>query len=905
MKKILLFASAVAMLASCSKDLTEDLAPAQVIGKSTIYASYEDASVGGTRTEVGRVDGKITTTWDETDVLGVFNAKAGDDTNTPFVYAAVEAGSAKGEFKGDLDILAAGEYVGYYPWERDAEISEDGDITLTIPAKQNYRFNAKNTNGSFAANVAPAVAYGEATSDNKLDMSFYAVASYMYVPVAGVGTVKTIRLEIDGVALSGEVSVNMADVKEGDLSKVTTPTGSGSVTVKCGEKGIDLTETPTYFWFVIPGNLEIEDATVNFYVNEAQKPSFSRTNYKKETTPGNAFGLAVDGVGTPFMWVEDAEDAFIISKPEEFLQYAYLATYFNANEGPTGFNAIFGDKESADKLRPIFFDGDNAMSATLKKAVIIKDLKFFENGVSTVVVPADRKEFNALSAFDQLVLGKYEELGYAIETIGHDEKTISYNIKGAGKNGVTLDGLKVKGNGIFGGATDSSTANNEVNNLTLKNVTVTTPEETEVAYFVTENPRNAGVRVYNLTIDGGTIETEAEKAALAGNAFTNAHFTTDNSWAKVKAYPVCGDVEVMYANELTLMTPSFDFDEDLNTLINVPAGKTAFDKFYTVAASGAGAHYINVADEAFGTAQVQALLEAEKLSQKSEEWISIIGADGTSYWTGIIPNAEDSNEDVFTAEELAYVVTTIDLDTEITLTNDLDLVNQSWVEGVTGSKKRLAVKGAGKTISNVKIDNAKKYYTLFGSYAAAQALNVSNIEIAVSEEANAPVVAVMAQTGGQMTNSAVVVTGLKISVPEEVEPANNVIGGLYASINQTYLERVANTASKVEFAEDGKNFAETIKYGYIAGQVVVAADGKDTTFKAAAAYNDPFGAVVVNITAPENLQSTNLRFANLTETQIPESIVALGPNTTKIGHTVFVYFGEAEKMSYYLQDEKE
>ena len=172
MKKLMLFASAVAMLASCSKELTEDVAPVQGPGKATIYADYagpKDDSATRTHAE-GVVEGNqkgYRIGWDNGDAIGVFDViedatskeiKA-DDSNVYFGYNAMA-----NEFNGNYGFLAGKTFVGYYPYKGGNKLT-DGKLTLNIPASQQYRVigaaeTEKFSDGTFATNIAPAVGYG-------------------------------------------------------------------------------------------------------------------------------------------------------------------------------------------------------------------------------------------------------------------------------------------------------------------------------------------------------------------------------------------------------------------------------------------------------------------------------------------------------------------------------------------------------------------------------------------------------------------------------------------------------------------------------------------------------------------------------------------------------------------------
>ena len=685
MKKILLFVSAAALVvASCSKEI-EDASPVQVAGKSTINATYEDVLSGDiTRTEAQRVDGKtFTTTWDGTDVLGVFRAEKGSDINSPFVYDAGDA-EAQAKFKGDLEILAGGEYVGYYPWDKNTSIDENGNITLTIPEKQNYRYNAKDANGSFAANVAPAVAFGQATEENdKLDMSFYAVASYMYVPFTGDGFVKDIKLEISNTCLSGDIQVNIDDIKTGDFSKVAAPasTEPTTITVKCYNP-VKLTpgETTT-FWFVVPGNLDIKDATVKFYVNGDEIPARNE-NYTKKTTPGNFFGLAKDNKGTAFEWIEDTQDACILRTPEEFLKYAYLATY----------GAVDSDNNSlADNADVVEF----YTNGTLKRAVFANDIDLDELGEISSdheIVTKEMTPFEKAVFYDHYKLTKN-----TIATIGN--YTIEFDIDG---RGYTLSNLTVKGSGLFSDCYEMNSgksSESEVKNLVLENVTVDATEQ-KTAYYLTNRhyPGKGGITLTDITVGEGCVLTGAENPALIGRAF------------------VGGEVELANPIKENKMETAV-FADDLNIMGDVTIADYEYNKV-TIHENAPGA-IVTVADK---TKAEEFMAEVTN----NATWYSVID-ETTSYWTGTMADTRDNKDGISTAEELAKAVNNGTGTGTFVLTNNIEIgYDKDW-NSIVNMKANPSIDGTAAvyTINHVTVGEKG----LFGGAATVKNLRVRNVSI--------------------------------------------------------------------------------------------------------------------------------------------------------------------------------
>ena len=335
MKRFLLFSSALALLTGCYKE-TDDAVSAAITGKSFIYATYElDSDL--TRT-IASPDGNngYNLYWELGDHIGVFDAEPGDKTNEDFAYTGSE-----GVFYGDKGYLFGQGYVAYYPYSENHQgISSAGDIQLRIPAEQKYRTNAGEA-GSFGQNIAPAVAYGKASSDDKLHLTFRPVATYMRVPIVGEGVVKTLQLRIRKedsgyVGLAGDVTVNIADII-GNVSTVAPKAEDyqeTTITLTChkdGKGGVELDETePKYFWFVIPGGLTLQNETVEITVNDAPNKLTRTLDYASpKTTKVNGAivmgqGSTVDATGksvaVPFEWREsDIKDAQLALEREALI----------------------------------------------------------------------------------------------------------------------------------------------------------------------------------------------------------------------------------------------------------------------------------------------------------------------------------------------------------------------------------------------------------------------------------------------------------------------------------------------------------------------------------------------------------------------------------------------------------
>ena len=797
MKKILFFVSAVTLLASCSKEITEDVA-APVTGKSTIYATY-DGGQSATRTTAAPNGTSYRLLWELGDAVGVFDAVAEDETNAYFAYAGSDVA-----FNGDMGFLYAENYIGYYPYEKGRTIAKDGNITLTIPSTQNYRFNAiDETAGSFAQNVAPAVAYGTASADNELSLTFYPMATYLRIPIKGIGTVRTLELSIsDDVKLAGDFTVNLEDVKAATKASDIKINYEGSnfneekITLVCGkgDKGVALNPSKeTYFWFVVPAGTKLKNQTMTIVVNGEDK--LTRTfEYEEESSlPVNTpIKMGQDAIGTAFEWVEDG--SFLITNEYEFLMYAYAAT-----------NGLDGVYDPMVK--------DNA----LRSSVIVNPLDFTpvaEGGKfdSDPTISAAESYGDYLTT----VLLEYQKNGNAIETIGGKQV---FEIEGniAGKPAF-ITGLTVKGNAMF-----HDKAKNIVKKITFTKSTVDATGLKSEAFFladryVTSTSANPNISFTDVTVDETCqVLVDADnKKAIVGRAFTD----TDNT-------VIVNETEMNYANVLYIKGNYATFVEGEEGCIDLTRNAL------TVHVNHSGA-ILNVKGE---TEAANLIDEIDLTVSNAAKWYSVVsgykkaGEVATvkaSYWTGIVADydahgaSNAKNDNIFTAEELASAVKSTR--GNISLTNDINLMGgitkedgdlvakasgkgQNWASVLENAMSaRLTVTGDNFVISNAWIQPEKdatvKDIALFGTAARVENLIVSNVVINDKNVENANVAGLAIKTyqnlnwdeNGYIRN--VKVNNMDITAKNVNAPVGGVIGIATEKIelnNVEFVGRVTGT----------------------------------------------------------------------------------------------------------------
>ena len=241
MKKITILAAVVALLGSCVQNTEDTINPNTKAEGRTIYATFDNEEEE-TKTYVEEYK---YLRWHAGDEISFFDATT---YNSQYVFAGND-GDAEGEFNA----VATGEGTaiattyGVYPYNAKTSISEEGVISVELPAIQAYGVN------SFGKGANTMVAVGESTTDDKL--FFKNACGYLVVKLYNENgaAVKSVVLKgnneekIAGTATitathAGVPSVAMAD------------TATTSVTIDCGE-GVEIgttAETATEFWFALP-----------------------------------------------------------------------------------------------------------------------------------------------------------------------------------------------------------------------------------------------------------------------------------------------------------------------------------------------------------------------------------------------------------------------------------------------------------------------------------------------------------------------------------------------------------------------------------------------------------------------------------------------------------------------------
>ena len=753
MKKLFLFASAVALLASCSKELAEVVAVDPVInGSNKIVASYESDTETRSYFDGERM------AWNRGDALGVISQQDGSG-NAYFGYD----GTA---FYGDLMSVKGEAFYIYYPWKEDKATKGNlNAVEFTIPAVQKYNYLNSSKYGSFASGVVPAVAEAELESEKTVDSELKAtmlpIASFIAFPIKGSGYANEVTLEIKNgeksIALASSINVDFTKAgvdKKNDLPLFYTHSiqdgGATVITLDCASD-IHITDNPTWFLFVVNPELELKgNLEIIVTVNGEKLTPYTVTNAnvligRNQLLPIN------DQAG--FEWIQGTTGSYVIKTAEQFVEYAYAATNGYLEGAP---EAMFTDEDHS----------------ALKSAMIVEPL-----GMSSINVedrlPDYEDENGEWDAYKKAVFYDwYYKNGNAIETIGGK---LRYSIVGnvAGEAAV-IEGLNVIGNGVF------STNHDSVKDIVLKEATVTT--DATDAVFITGSTWY--FEALDVTVDGG--ELVAEKAET--KSMVKYILTTDLVNKKYNIAGTPGNVD--YLAECLLVAGN---EKSIDLGVEYFEPNFAFNR--VVAHKGTTYNQgtiINLPTEANAISFIDAI---DTEDSYAGGWFSVIAPNAknetASYWTGFDLNKLTSDSklsakqqldatEVVTAEALTAAAQngTRGIANPLVLTNHIVLSHSiKWEAKYHASV--FSLDGNGKTISSFNVGENGLFGGNYNDGVTVKKLNLTNGFVNVQDVQGATPY-LLSKTG---TATDVTVTNVTYRIPATASVKDDVIGGLFYEAN--------------------------------------------------------------------------------------------------------------------------
>ena len=268
------------LMTSCATDTELEVAPTTQSNK--FYASIEAPA---TRTYVDKDDKLL---WNANDEITLFQGNA---YPRQFRFMG-ETGKNYGEFEeinppsGVISATPLEANYAIYPYAANTTISNQGQISYTIPAVQPY---AKD---SFGLGANTMVAVTKNTTDNFL--AFKNLCGYFEFSLYGDITVKSIEFKGNyNEKLAGAVTITATN--QDDPTFVFAADATETITLDCGDGvklGVDAANA-TKFWFVVPATTYAEGITLTITDTEGKKmtksTSKSITIERSTVQPLNAF----------------------------------------------------------------------------------------------------------------------------------------------------------------------------------------------------------------------------------------------------------------------------------------------------------------------------------------------------------------------------------------------------------------------------------------------------------------------------------------------------------------------------------------------------------------------------------------------------------------------------------------
>lgn len=292
MRKFLLIALALSALACDKVDVVNRLVEDNHIFHATLESAEESRTF---------LDEKIRLRWTADDRITLFE---GTTRNKQFKFMG-----ETGDNAGDFEFVKAGfgtgndidRYYAIYPYASTTKLHEDGYITYTFPAEQNYAA------GSVGLGANPMVAITADLDD--FDLAFRNVGSFLLVKLYGTDqTVGSISVStIGGEPLCGKAFITPI---YGGVPTVAMQESTSTITLNCDGIDVGVTkEEATPFWIVLPSFTASQGitVTVNGYYGGSQTYEvaseivFNRNKYKtltrELTITSSSTGMGVDGWG--------------------------------------------------------------------------------------------------------------------------------------------------------------------------------------------------------------------------------------------------------------------------------------------------------------------------------------------------------------------------------------------------------------------------------------------------------------------------------------------------------------------------------------------------------------------------------------------------------------------------------
>lgn len=955
MKKLLFFASAATLvMASCSDEFAPSNNSAVLEGNSKAYVTFQTQGDLNTRTYLDYIgNGEYKYVWDSGDAIGVYNLEGYAD-NAMFSYK--QTSDETGVFVSQINIPASEEnpmtFYGYYPYDPTAnptEVIDNKSLSIELNAEQTFNYAASQETsefvggqtGSFANGSAPAVAVATTTTKGEVSFNLQPLASYLVVPMTGIGTVKSIELAISDVDLAGTYKV--------DLTNLTVPfpdyvlpqgqvnfegTQGSTITLNCGNVQLNPV-TPINFWFVVPTGIQLDGKTVTLTVNGSKDDQTITKTYKETTSPTlarrNMVRALTDG-GNPFVY---SGNSFLITNQCQFLEYAYASTegiYGDVltkwqglnNTGYTWFEQMITEDSSVDsyELKPAVIA---VPELNMDPTAVAKYLS--DNGVGMAGGAYD------LEPYYQVIYGSYiSPNGGYINSFGPtvaNTNSHNFGLSGdfGGEENAVLSNLKIKANG--GNGAFSGQGSWTVSDITLSGITVDfTESKGETLCYLNWNYNTRGQNFDGVTVENAKVLPATAKTAL----FSAVSASSFN--------PETPGVE-----NLTTQPIPFAYTLDVNAPFDFTKPGAGMNNFNIIKVTKDGA--VMTIDSEDGEANATDLLDkiAESGSQTTAKYYHIVddaAPVATSYWTGTVADSETADDANVYAENLAWAVRypvpsptkgnaiTVDLTHNYNMMataeniatigeDDSDFVWFWWAS----SKSNVIVAPVediedGITISNVYIngtdgnDPLTTNLSFFGGISMVNGVTIDGITIDNTGE-NLIKGAVISAVSNypQYGDCSVNVKNMTVNADDaqgydpDADPAvNGNVGGLYNILSQNSIQLINDCS----FSWATTPSLTGINIGNLAGVLGIRTSGLDMTVACPKNFqNLPnlFGALQITVEkGSTESMSTVLTLTGFASNAMKEISVVPGNNTgIQNGQMIVLKFDDKTRIFQYNRED--
>ena len=265
-KLAFIFGALLILFCGCST-FEEDVTDTINEDLKDLYASFDEV----TRTYV---ENNKYLRWHEDDRLTIFYGNtlnrqyklngAADDNSATFSFVPSEESSTENSFNN---------IYALYPYNPDVRITEEGVITLTLPAEQTYAEN------SFGRGANTMLAVTENLEDTSL--AFKNACGYLKLKLYNSKGVTIQSIEVKGNNDEKIAGATTATIVFGEVPELTlSDDASTSVTLNCGE-GVTLgktADTATEFWIVLPATTFAEGLKITVTATDGKIFEKSTTN---------------------------------------------------------------------------------------------------------------------------------------------------------------------------------------------------------------------------------------------------------------------------------------------------------------------------------------------------------------------------------------------------------------------------------------------------------------------------------------------------------------------------------------------------------------------------------------------------------------------------------------------------